>query len=138
MNKADWQQLKMELHDKLIFMKIDNDLTDAEMKKLLSQTVHLFGNKRSEKCNHKWVDMEDGSLDQICVKCSLKQMQAVLNPLAADAAMSNSLPVMRETMEVPFYNGSEHTRISVYKDDLIKQMHKEIGLSVNLFENAAR
>lgn len=30
------------------------------------------------RCKHKWVDMEDGSLDQFCVRCSLKQMQSVM------------------------------------------------------------
>jgi hypothetical protein len=27
------------------------------------------------KCEHKWIDMEDGSLDKFCVKCSFKAKQ---------------------------------------------------------------
>ena len=30
------------------------------------------------KCNHKWIDMEDGSLDKFCVRCSEKAKQAVM------------------------------------------------------------
>lgn len=142
MNKADWQQLKMELHDKLIFMKIDNDLTDNELRKLLFQSAYLFKNKRTEKCEHKWVDMEDGSLDQFCVKCSLKQMQAVMKPIGAELSAALSVPltasVMRETMEVPFYNGSEHTRMTVYKDDLINQMYEELRVPGALLNSARR
>lgn len=31
----------------------------------------------NEKCKHKWVDMEDGTLDKFCVRCSQKARQAV-------------------------------------------------------------
>ncbi len=30
-----------------------------------------------KKCEHKWIDMEDGSLDKFCVRCSNKAKQAV-------------------------------------------------------------
>lgn len=90
------------------------------------------------ECKHKWIDMEDGSLDQFCVRCRKFQMQAILNPLTADVAMGNSLPVMRETMEVPFYNGSEHKRTTVYKDNLLKQINKELGVPGALLNGARR
>lgn len=138
MNKADWQQLKMELHDKLIAMKINNDLTDNEIRKLLFQTAYLFINKRSEGCKHKWIDMEDGSLDRFCVKCSFKQMQSALKPLTVDAAMSSTLPAMRETIEVPFYTGSEHIRITVDKENFMRDLHKEMGLYPSIFKSAGR
>ncbi len=54
-------------------------------------------------------------------------------PSSIDATVTSALPLGREEMEVPFYNGSEHTRMTVYKDDLLKQINKEIGLSINHF-----
>ena len=91
-----------------------------------------------KKCKHKWVDMEDGSFNQFCVRCSLKQMQNVMNPISADLGTSMSMPLGRETMEVPFYNGSEHTRMTVYKDDLMKQITRELGVPGNLLNSARR
>lgn len=89
------------------------------------------------KCKHKWVDMEDGSLRRFCVKCSKFAMQNRLSmPMSADLSVPLGMPLGRETMEIPFYNGSEHTRITVYKDDLIRQINKEIGLTINHFSNS--
>ena len=31
------------------------------------------------KCEHKWVDMEDGSLDKFCVRCRKFSMQAQMS-----------------------------------------------------------
>lgn len=90
------------------------------------------------KCKHKWVDMEDGTLDKFCVRCRKFSMQAVMKPASISAATNGSLPMGRETIEVPFYTGSEHVRINVYKDDLLKQMNKEIGLIPDLFSSASR
>lgn len=88
------------------------------------------------KCEHKWVDMEGGTLDQFCVRCSLKQMQGMLNPISADLGTSMSMPLGRGRMEIPHLTPSgEHTRVSVYKDDLIKRMNEEMGLSINHFSN---
>lgn len=46
-------------------------------------THRLDGRKcktcRGKDCNHKWVNMEDGSLDKFCVRCSKKAMQAELS-----------------------------------------------------------
>lgn len=45
---------------------------------------------KDKKCNHKWVDMEDGSLDKFCVRCRLKAKQAILPPLIPnDARVAN-------------------------------------------------
>lgn len=46
-----------------------------------------------------------------------------------------SEPAAREKIEIPFYNGSEHGRISVYKDDFIKQFNRERGLTFDPFAN---
>lgn len=88
----------------------------------------VLANKR--KCKHKWVDMEDGTLRKFCVRCArfAKQAQMAMSATAPIQA-PNSQPIARETIEVPFYNGSEHTGITVYKDQLIKQINKEIGLT---------
>lgn len=29
-----------------------------------------------KRCNHKWVDLEDGSLDKFCIRCCLRAKQA--------------------------------------------------------------
>lgn len=53
----------------------------------------------SGQCNHKWVDMEDGSLDKFCVRCSKKAKQAVMDmPLAQVATASITQPILKETM----------------------------------------
>lgn len=74
--------------------------------------------------------MEDGTLDQICVRCRKFQMRAFLKPIGAElsAPLSASLtePIMRETIEVPFLNGSEHTRMTVYKDELSRQINERL------------
>lgn len=93
---------------------------------------------KMRKCKHKWVDMEDGTLDKLCVRCRKFAMQAVMKPTSVSATANPSLPAGRETIEVPFYTGSEHVRINVYKDDLIKQKNKEIGLLLDLFSSASR
>lgn len=90
------------------------------------------------KCKHKWVDMEDGTIDKFCVRCRKFAMQAVMKSASASATVNASSPMVRETIEVPFYTGSEHVRINVYKDDLLKQMNKEIGLLPDLFSSASR
>lgn len=92
------------------------------------------------KCEHKYVDMEDGTLRKFCVRCSKFASQAqLMQPTGLCTALPSSLPAAREKAEVPFYNGSEHTRIEIYKDDLMKRLHEEIGLlSKNPFNSASR
>lgn len=41
------------------------------------------------KCNHKWIDMEDGSLDKFCVRCSKKAMQAVMLKPTINISINN-------------------------------------------------
>lgn len=69
----------------------------------------------------------------ICDKCHTKMFERMMDEkLSASAtiraSISAAMPAVRETMEVPFYNGSEHTRISVYKDDFEKQLRQDMGL----------
>ena len=85
------------------------------------------------KCKHKWIDMEDGTFDQLCVKCSLKQMRSVMKPIAAEITAPVAMPMGRETMEVPLCDS--HVRVEVYKADLLKQINKKIRLSIDHFSN---
>ena len=41
------------------------------------------------KCNHKWIDMEDGSLDKFCVRCSEKAKQAVMFQPTINISINN-------------------------------------------------
>lgn len=79
------------------------------------------------KCKHNFVRSGYGN-DLICTKCGYAAKQAVM-PIAEPATAPTSQPILREKIEIPFYNGSEHTRISVYKDEFLKQ------LSINHFGN---
>ncbi|OAK72686.1 hypothetical protein [Lederbergia galactosidilytica] len=83
------------------------------------------------KCEHKWVDVNDRTYDQFCTKCGLKQMQNAMAMTVPPISQPIAQPIVREKIEVPFYNGSEHTRISVYKDELMEQLRKEQGLTIN-------
>lgn len=83
-----------------------------------------------KKCKHKWVDMEDGSLEKFCVRCRKFAMQAVAIPATVPASISALQPHMRETMEVPFYTGSEHIRVTVDKENFLREMRREQGLDI--------
>lgn len=90
------------------------------------------------KCKHKWVDMEDGTLDQFCVRCRKFQMRAVLNPLGVELESEMSISMGLETIEMPFYNGSERKRVTVYKDSILKQMNKELGIPRDFMNSMRR
>lgn len=99
------------------------------------------------KCSHKWVDMEDGSLDKFCVRCRKFAMQAQMSmPAQSDTLQPASISARRETMEVPLYTGSDHIGITVDKEnylkDLNKRIYEEIGLPGhrlnNTFSSASR
>ncbi|MCM3111681.1 hypothetical protein [Lederbergia lenta] len=92
----------------------------------------------NEKCNHKWIDLEDGTLDRFCVKCRKFAMQAMAMPSKIESTLPNGLPTASEKIEVPFYNGSEHMRMTVYKDDVLKQMSKELGIPDALMNGLRR
>lgn len=84
-------------------------------------------------CDHKWVDMEDGSLDKFCVRCSQKAKQAVnyLPTLMndADGAISQSVakPVLRETVRINM--GGNLGSVDVYKDKLLEEINKSLRLA---------
>lgn len=39
----------------------------------------MKGGSEMTECNHKWVDMEDGSRDKFCVRCGNKAKQAMMS-----------------------------------------------------------
>lgn len=85
--------------------------------------------------------MEDGSLRKFCVRCARFAMQAQMSmPAQAQMGMPIAQPMMRETMEIPFYNGSEHTRITVDKERFLEEMRREQGLDIthNVFQESLK
>jgi DNA-directed RNA polymerase subunit RPC12/RpoP len=49
-----------------------------------------------DKCEHKWIDMEDGTLDKFCVRCSKKAKQAVIEPITIPNVVPNVQPAMED------------------------------------------
>lgn len=90
----------------------------------------------SNSCKHKWVNMEDGSGDKFCVKCSRKAKQAtMLLPITettiAPIARSSLPPIARETITI--HTGNTNLgNVEVYADDIIKEINKEINRSARL------
>lgn len=79
------------------------------------------------ECKHKWVDMEDGTKDRFCVKCShkAKQMQVSL-PVSIPISVSASLPIAREKMTINSYGHLNE----VYKDEWMKEFNKARGFGI--------
>lgn len=81
-----------------------------------------------ERCKHKWIDMEDGTLDQFCMKCSIKQKRNVMAlPLSESVVAPITVPILRETMAVHTLVGM----MNVYKDDLMKDFKESQGIGIN-------
>lgn len=80
-------------------------------------------------CKHNFINVKDGSLDKICTICGKKAMQGILSAeLKVDVRAPITEPMTRKEVEVPFYNGNDHTRVKVYEDELIKSIQKSIRL----------
>lgn len=57
--------------------------------------------KRERICDHKWVDMEDGSYDKFCVRCSKKAKQAVMAmPLNINVNINNEQDIISIAKEL--------------------------------------
>ena len=78
------------------------------------------------ECKHNWIRSGHGN-DLICTKCGYAAMQATLSE-------PSTQPIIRETIEVPFYNGSEYTRVSIYKDDIEKALYRQFNIGINYNE----
>ncbi len=83
------------------------------------------------RCKHKWVDMEDGTNDQFCVKCSEKQKQAMvlsdigLN-LAEHIAVGIWHPIVRESITINLsgsFLGGDVVKIA---EEFNKLMHERV------------
>lgn len=87
------------------------------------------------KCKHEWIDTEDGSKDKICIRCFKRAKQAVayypvaqpiMQPLTPDLAQ----PMLRETITINT-GASNLGKVTVYKDDLLRETQKQFGLRQN-------
>ncbi|MEK4030811.1 hypothetical protein MKZ02_20035 [Pseudobacillus sp. FSL P4-0506] len=92
-----------------------------------------------DKCQHEWVDIEDSTNDQICSKCGIKQMQAVIkvpHPITesiVDPILQPMVtPIMREKIEIVRGDGK---RVSVYKDEWEEEFWKAQGLYISPFND---
>jgi hypothetical protein len=73
------------------------------------------------KCNHKWVDMEDGSLDKFCLRCSNKAMQAVSISVEINLPSPNTFAMA--PMRATGFNGPTTLKI---EDKVIEHLHNSI------------
>jgi hypothetical protein len=84
---------------------------------------------KPKKCEHKWVDMENGSRDKFCVRCSNKAKQAVnylpLMPSIADIGVQPA--ILRETVTINM--GGHLGSVDVYKDKILDEISKSLRLS---------
>lgn len=71
-----------------------------------------------KKCKHKWVDMEDGTLDKFCVRCSKKAKQAQISYPSVNIGNSMSLKESSERNTIKFDMGGKTVR------ELSVDMHK--------------
>ncbi|KAB2391063.1 MULTISPECIES: hypothetical protein [Bacillus cereus group] len=87
------------------------------------------------KCRHKWIDMEDGTNDKFCVKCSekVKQMQITL-PISLPISINAALPMAREKMTINSY-GHLH---EVYKDEWKAEFYRKRGIGINSIRNSTK
>lgn len=87
---------------------------------------------KKEKCEHKWIDVDDGSLDKICVICGKRAGQMVaalpLTDFTTPKVSMASQPALRETITI--HMGGNLGTIDVYKDCLAEQINKQFRLSV--------
>ncbi|MCI0767438.1 hypothetical protein [Bacillus sp. TL12] len=76
------------------------------------------------KCKHKWIDMEDGTNDRFCVKCSQKAKQMAI---ALDAGIPGSInitvPITREMMTVQSYGRLHEVDKEQWKKEFYKKVH---------------
>lgn len=77
------------------------------------------------ECKHEWIDMKDGTNDQVCVRCSLKQKQAVMRT-GIVVASGITQPILRETMTIQSY-GRLH---EVDKEEWMKEFNKSLGIEI--------
>ena len=87
------------------------------------------------ECNHKWVRPGYGN-DLLCIKCGYASMQATMTMPVTEPIQQ---PILREKMEVPLCTGDKTVKVSVYKDELIKELQRSLGLDIahNIMQGGA-
>lgn len=81
------------------------------------------------KCNHQWINADDGSLDKICTICCKRAMQAVMAlPVTADIMLPNTHPITRETITI--HMGGDLGNVKVYKDELLEEINKSFKIQM--------
>lgn len=78
------------------------------------------------KCEHNFVRSGYGN-DLICTKCGYVAMQETL-PMPNSSPIQQ--PILREKIEVPLCVGDKTVRVSVYKDEIEKELYKHLELNV--------
>lgn len=61
--------------------------------------------------------------ESIAVPVSLSVQRQIIEPAA------------REMVEIPFFNGSKVVRVKRYKDDVMKEFRKSVGLGISVSNN---
>ena len=76
-------------------------------------------------CKHDWVRSGYGN-DLICIKCGYAAMQATMTMPVTEPIQQ---PILREKMEVPLCTGDKTVRVSVYKDEIERQLNKAFNIN---------
>lgn len=80
------------------------------------------------KCKHDWARSGYGN-DLICKICGYASSQATLTMPATETIQQ---PILREKMEVPLCIGYKTVRVSVYKDEIEKELSKAFDINLML------
>ena len=77
-------------------------------------------------CKHDWVRTGYEN-DLVCTKCGYAARQATMTMPVTEPIQQ---PILREKMEVPLCTGDKTVKVSVYKDEIEKELQKSLGLDV--------
>jgi len=82
------------------------------------------------ECKHKWVDMQDGTRDKICLRCGKKAKQAAAYLPLRTIPNTQSLiqPILRETIVINI----DSSRVTVYKDEILDEISKQLRYQPNI------
>lgn len=72
----------------------------------------------ANQCDHKWIDMEDGTLDKFCVRCSSKKKQAVM----ASPIMVESCPIDSKSTVKVFNPVTAISPMGLNIEDIAREM----------------
>lgn len=79
------------------------------------------------KCDHKFVDMEDGSRDKFCVRCGNRFAQAFAQIPTPEISVQVNLPDPSKNMMMPMSQmGAIGGSMIKIQDKVIEALHNEI------------